>query len=136
MLVVRSITHYRLVWDRHFSRYAMDIQLVPGSRFLIADAASPAPFGTCEDVSCGPLTPIEHFGSAIQKGYEILRATKGRGLSPGDSPVSGRGSQVGMKLDGGRSLVCPIGSVGEVLRCVVAEVERGLGLEGHHEKLG
>ncbi|KAL1409660.1 mediator complex subunit [Vanrija albida] len=77
MLVVRSVTQYRLVWDHEgTTRYALDATLTAdSSRFLITDASAQRP-GVPLDLTCGPLSTIPNLERAVAKGFQAARVAK------------------------------------------------------------
>ena len=101
-------------------RYAVDVVLLPSSRYLVRDATHPRPDGP--DTSCGPLSPLEGFNAMAETAYQAIRSKRGNTAERGDLPVI-------MKLDGGASLMCAVEVVGEVVRCLTVEVEIALGVK-------
>ena len=104
------------------SRYAVDVTLLPSDQYLIFDGARPQPDGTI-DFSCGTLTSIPKFPLAIHTALWAIRISES-GRDKGD-----RGVPSVLKLDHGTSLLCSVSVIGEVVRCLVSEVESGLGGE-------
>lgn len=95
----------------------MDILLVPGERYFIADASAPAPDGLV-DLSCGPLTPIPSFASHIDKIYGSLRTSYAADKEKG---------VLAFKLDKGASIAVNVGVAAEVVRGLCAEVDLSVG---------
>ncbi|KAL7420323.1 mediator complex subunit [Cryptotrichosporon argae] len=118
-LVIRSATEFRLVWDHQGKRHAFDVPLNPSaSHYLIADATLPRADGLV-DFSCGHLAPVPRLEAVVSKGYQLARMLR---VDTAPENVV----QLAYKVDAGKSLVCDVGCVAEVLRGVVGEVAKGL----------
>jgi hypothetical protein len=156
VLVVRSVTEYRLVWDNEgTTRYALDISLTANSRsFLISDAAErrgDVPL----DMSCGPLTHIPNLERVVFKGFQAARAARVGTPASVSTPAAamtpvaaltaatpsaataaanaGAGTGVGsqsappaLRLDNGHSILCAATVVQDVLHVMSAEVEAAI----------
>jgi mediator of RNA polymerase II transcription subunit 14 len=117
LLVIRSVSLYKLVWDVSNKRYIIDFLLLPTRQdnggYLIRDAA-----GT-SDGSCGPVTRVPGFEGIVQRVWEDLKRT---------AQAEGFTEALAFKMDGGKSLVVSARVVGSVVRAVKMEVEKDLGL--------
>lgn len=113
-----------MIWDVGSSRHALDIRLLPSSRFLLADPASLQVEE--DDISCGPLTPIGGFASAVDKVYVLLREEAAKDKREMDS--TGRRKGVVIKVDGGKGLVVGAEAIGDAVRRASEEVERAMGI--------
>lgn len=107
----------RLVMLELTNRYAVDITLLPDDRYLLSDASFPSPDGLV-DLSCGTLTPLPDFASAVDKTYGSLRTAEA-----GDHAQE----VLAVKLDRGSSLVVRVRVIGEAVRCLCREIEATLG---------
>jgi len=94
--------------------------LLPSNRYLLHDSARHQLDGTV-DLSCGIITPLEGFPSAIEAAFLAIK------VSQTGSARSGTPS--GMKLDGGTSLVVSADIIGEVVRCIAGEFEKALAVD-------
>ncbi len=102
-------------------RYALDVTLLTSEKYLLQDGSRTQSNGTV-DLSCGILTPLENFSSAIVIACQAIRISRSGKETRGEPPV--------IKLDGGMSLVCDVDVIAEVLRCLVGEIQSGLGMSG------
>jgi hypothetical protein len=107
------------------SRFAIDITLLPDDRYLIIDASSPSPDGLV-DLSCGTLTPLPDFSTAIDNTYESLRTAQAGEMARGVLAV---------KVDQGQSLAVRVSVIGEVVRGLCNEISAALveGVRGKSE---
>ncbi|EIW73135.1 hypothetical protein TREMEDRAFT_37169 [Tremella mesenterica DSM 1558] len=107
-LVVSGVRDYRLVWDVNDKRYAIDITLTAEhNRFIITDAS------LSSDGSCGPITPLPKIDAIVITVHSVLREAK---------MIEGKLGKRLMRLDSGKSLVCEVPCVSEVIRLFVSEV--------------
>ncbi|TXT06056.1 hypothetical protein VHUM_03529 [Vanrija humicola] len=147
VLVVRSVTQYRLVWDHDgTTRYALDATLTAdSSRFLITDASQQRP-GIPLDLTCGPLTAIPNLERAVAKGFQAARVaaamTPGAiaatpGKTPGRTPAAHAHVHAPtrtiapvmppvLRLDNGTSILCNVTVVQDVLRAMAGEIETAI----------
>jgi len=68
------------------------------------------------------VTCLDSFPASLQVAYQAVRLNQSGLCKNGLPPV--------MKLDGGTSLVCSVGVIGEVVRCLVGEIGGALGMGG------
>ncbi len=100
--------------------------LLPSNRYLFKDASQ-----GISDLSCGPLTPIGHIEQVVNTTYDAIRPLPLVDEKP--KPESGESSNgrqhQALKVDGGKSLICHVSVVGEVMRSVVGGVQAGFGIK-------
>jgi len=105
-------------------RYIVSITLI-GGKYLVRDGS------TLSDPSCGPLTSIPGWQETLGKAYAALKAglhAEGQSEQGGKDGQDGQHRSMAMILDEGKSMICGVSSVREVV-CVVAEGMRtNLGL--------
>jgi hypothetical protein len=109
-------------------RYAVDILLIQNDRYVLSDATLPRYDGLA-DTSCGPLTPIPAFESIIDKCYQALR-TQSQAENQSVKGKKKASKMTGVKLDGGKSLMCVVDVVADVMRNMCRAIEKGVGLSG------
>ena len=108
-------------------RYIVSITLI-GDKYLVRDGS------TLSDPSCGPLTPIPGWQETLGKAYAALKAgqhAEGQSEQGGKDGQDGQDGQyrsMAMILDEGRSMICGVSSVREVVRVVAEGMKTNLGL--------
>jgi len=102
------------IHDRAEFRYIVNVTLVC-DKYLIRDGS------TLPDQSCGPLTAISNWVEMLDKAYTALKQS-----NRAQAASSGKGAPI--ILDEGRSLICGVENVREVVRVVAEGVAAGLGL--------
>ena len=118
---------FSLVWSRFKRiRYAIEIILLPSEYFLLSDASRPKSDGS-SDLSCGYITPLEGFPSAVSVTFDWIKKEQSGDKEYFDLPKA-------MKLDDGTSLMCHVSVIREVLRCLADEIKGELGMRKQNSK--
>lgn len=114
-------------------RFSVDVTLLPDlEHYLIQDGATPRGPDHVVDVYTGPLTSLEmdkvvHAVFDAEKSVSLAETgdEKGQGKKRHVPPV--------MKLDQGKSLVCEVDRFERVLRKVMEEASKVMGLGNNME---
>ncbi|KIR31808.1 hypothetical protein I352_05803 [Cryptococcus deuterogattii MMRL2647] len=132
-MVVLGVAKYRLVKDHDGKRFAVDVTLLPDlEHYLIQDGATPRGPDHVVDVYTGPLTSLE-MDKVIRAVFDTEKTISAE--TGDDEKIQGKNRRVPpvMKLDQGKSLVCEVERSERVLRKVMEEASKVMGLGNNME---
>ncbi|KAL0240364.1 hypothetical protein I308_106615 [Cryptococcus tetragattii IND107] len=132
-MVVLGVAKYRLVKDHDGKRFAVDVTLLPDlEHYLIQDAAAPRGPDHVVDVYTGPLTSLE-MDKVVRAVFDSERTIPAE--TGDDEKMQGKNRLAPpvMKLDQGKSLVCEVERSERVLRKVMEEASKVMGLGNNME---
>ncbi|KIR37685.1 hypothetical protein I307_06071 [Cryptococcus deuterogattii 99/473] len=132
-MVVLGVAKYRLVKDHDGKRFAVDVTLLPDlEHYLIQDGATPRGPDHVVDVYTGPLTSLE-MDKVIRAVFDTEKTISAE--TGDEEKIQGKNRRVPpvMKLDQGKSLVCEVERSERVLRKVMEEASKVMGLGNNME---
>ncbi|OXG84460.1 hypothetical protein C349_02506 [Cryptococcus neoformans var. grubii Br795] len=133
-MAVLGVAKYRLIKDHDGKRFSVDVTLLPDlEHYLIHDGATPRGPDHVVDVYTGPLTSLE-MDKVVRAVFDAEKSISPAETGDGEkSQGKKRRIPPVMKLDQGKSLVCEVDRFERVLRKVMEEASKVMGLGNNME---